>query len=121
MGRLRRGRSMQYPLLVLLVGWLVVQVLLVGAYFTALAVVERGNVARVWLVIAGASLVALILFVFVRGVCHECLRFPSVAVCERRSGAVDTQIDSNRIGGYIKERQFAGCVFYWHESNSGGD
>jgi hypothetical protein len=46
---------MQYPLLVLLVGWLVVQVLLVGAYFTALAVVERGNVARVWLVIAGGA------------------------------------------------------------------
>ena len=80
---------MQYPLLVLLVGWLVVQVLLAGSYFTVLAVVERGNVARVWLVSAGASLV--------------------------------TQIDSNRIGGYIKERQFAGCVFYWHESNSGGD
>jgi hypothetical protein len=113
---------MHYPLLVLLVGWLVVQVLLlVGAYFTAVAVVERGNVARVWLVIAGASLTALILFVFVRGVCHECLRFPSVAGCERRSGVVDTQIESNRIGGYIKERQFAGCVFYWHESNSGGD
>jgi hypothetical protein len=49
------------------------------------------------------------------------LTFPSVAVCERRAGAIDTQIESNRIGGYIKERQFAGCIFYWHESNSGGD
>jgi hypothetical protein len=38
---------MQYPLLVLLVGWLVVQMLLVGGYFTAVAVLERGNVARV--------------------------------------------------------------------------
>ena len=112
---------MQYPLLVLLVGWLVVQVVLAGSYFTVLAVVERGNVARVWLVSAGASLVALFLFMFVRAACHECLRFPSVAVCERRSGAVDTQIESNRIGGYVKERQFAGCIFYWHEANSGGD
>ena len=121
MGRPRRGRSMQYPLLVLLVGWLVVQVLLVGAYFTAVAVSERRNVARVWLVCAGASLVALFLFIFVRAACHECLRFLSVAVCERRAGAVDTQIDSNRIGGYIKERQFAGCVYYWHENTTGGD
>jgi hypothetical protein len=31
---------MQYPLLV---GWLVVQVLLVGGYFTMLAVIERGT------------------------------------------------------------------------------
>ena len=112
---------MQYPLLVLLVGWLVVQVLLVGGYFTALAVLEQGNVARVWLAIAGATLVALVLFVFVRAVCHERLRFPSVAVCERRAGAVDTQIESNRIGGYIKEHQFAGCVFYWHKNTTGGD
>jgi hypothetical protein len=112
---------MQYPLLVLLVGWLVVQVLLVGGYFTMLAVVERRNVARVLLVSAGASLVALCLFV--RAACHECLTFPSVAVCERRNDAVDTQIESNRsyAGGYIKERQFADCVFYWHENNTDGE
>ncbi len=58
------------------------------------AVVERRNVARVWLVSAGTSLVALFLFMFVRTACHECLTFPSVAVCERRNDAVDTQIES---------------------------
>jgi len=106
--------------LVLLVGWLVVQVLLVGGYFTVLAVLERGNVARVWSVIAGASLVALYLFIFVRAVCHECLTFPSVASCERRAGAVNLQIDSSRVG-HIEARLFAGCVFSWRESNVGGD
>jgi len=75
----------------------------------------------VWLVIAGASLVALVLFMFVRAACHECLTFPAVAVCERSNDAVNTEIESNRIGGYIKEHQFAGCVFYWHENNTGGN
>lgn len=64
-------------------------------------------------------LVALFLYMAVKSVCHECLTFPMAAVCERRGGAVDVEMESNRIGGYIKERQFAGCVFYWHEANSG--
>jgi hypothetical protein len=58
---------------------------------------------------------------FAPNLADEPLTFPSVAVCERRAGAIDTQIESNRIGGYIKERQFAGCVFYWHENNTSGD
>lgn len=66
-------------------------------------------------------LVALFLYMAVKFVCRECLTFPMAAVCERRGGAVDVQMESNRIGGYIMERQFAGCIFYWHESNVGGD
>ena len=57
----------------------------------------------------------------VKTVCHECLTAPSVAVCERRGGAIDVQLQSERIGGYIKEREFAGCYFYWHENDTGGD
>jgi hypothetical protein len=72
-----------------------------------------------WL--AGTVVVSLFSFMAVKAICHECLNFPSVAVCERRSGAIDIQMESNRIGGYIKERQFAGCVFYWHENNTDGD
>jgi hypothetical protein len=77
----------------------------------------------VWFGIAGASLVALVLFMFVRGACHECLAAPMAVVCEHsyKGGAVDVQIESNRAHGYIKERQFAGCYFYWHENNSGGN
>lgn len=86
-------RSMK-PLLVVVVGVLVVQVLLFSGYFAVSAVVDRRNVARVWLVSVGTSLVALFLFMFVRTACHECLTFPSVAVCERRNDAVDTQIES---------------------------
>ncbi len=82
------------PLLVVVVGVLVVQVLLFSGYFAVSAVVDRRNVARVWLVSAGTSLVALFLFMFVRTACHQCLTFPSVAVCERRNDAVDTQIES---------------------------
>jgi hypothetical protein len=73
-----------------------------------------------WL--AGTVVVSLFSFMAVKAVCHECLTFPSVAVCERRGGdAVDVAMESNRVGGYIKERQFAGCVFYWHENTMGGD
>ncbi len=82
------------PLLVVVVGVLGVQVLLFSGYFAVSAVVDRRNVARVWLVSAGTSLVALFLFMFVRTACHQCLTFPSVAVCERRNDAVDTQIES---------------------------
>jgi len=61
-------------------------------------------------------------FFVTKTVCHECLTFPMAAVCERRGGdAVDVAMESNRVGGYIKERQFAGCVFYWHENTTGGD
>ena len=81
-------------MLVVVVGVLVVQVLLFSGYFAVSAVVDRRNVARVWLVSAGTSLVALFLFMFVRTACHQCLTFPSVAVCERRNDAVDTQIES---------------------------
>jgi hypothetical protein len=76
------------------------------------------------LIVQAALLVALFMVVFVvRAACHECLAAPSVAVCEHsyRGRAVDLQIESNRVGGYIKERQFAGCYFYWHESNRGGN
>ena len=59
----------------------------------------------------------------VKTACHECLTFPMAVVCERRGDPVDTQMESNRssTGGYIKKRQFAGCVFYWHENNSDED
>jgi hypothetical protein len=67
-------------------------------------------------------LVALFVYMAVKSVCHECLTFPMAAVCERRGGgSVDVELESNTIGGYIKEREFAGCYFYWHEANSGGD
>jgi hypothetical protein len=113
---------MQYPLLVLVGGWLFVQGLLVGGYFVALAAMERrGDVARVWLTSALASLVAFGLFISVRSGCHECLPVPSVAMCEHSNNAIDVTIESNRLHGYIKEREFAGCYFYWHEANSGGN
>ncbi|MBA3702891.1 MAG: hypothetical protein H0W79_08725 [Rubrobacteraceae bacterium] len=73
----------------------------------------------VW--ISAAVLVALFGYMTVKSVCHECLTFPMAVVCERRTGdAADVQIESNRsfAGGYIKERQFAGCIFYWHEANT---
>jgi hypothetical protein len=86
--------------------------------------VERRSMKTLLAMVAGSVsvvLVALFVYIAVKSVCHECLTFPMAAVCERRGGAVDVEMESNRIGGYIKERQFAGCVFYWHEANSGGD
>jgi hypothetical protein len=74
--------------------------------------------------VSAALLAALWTFIFVtKTVCHECLTIPMAVVCERRDNPVDVQMESNRssAGGYIKERQYAGCVFYWHESTAGGD
>ena len=73
------------------------------------------------LIVQAARLVTLFVGVLtVRPVCHECLAAPSVAVCERGTNPIDVQVESNQIHGYIKERQFAGCYFYRHESNRGG-
>jgi hypothetical protein len=30
-------------------------------------------------------------------------------------------IESTRQHGFIVKREFAGCTFYWHEANSGGN
>jgi hypothetical protein len=74
------------------------------------------------LIVQVALLVTLFMGVLiVRSSCHECLAAPSVAVCERGTNPIEVQVESNQIHGYIKERQFAGCYFYWHESNRGGN
>jgi hypothetical protein len=96
------------------------QMFVFGGYFI-LSTIMRGRAVPMLSWLAGTVVVSLFSFMAVKAICHECLNFPSVAVCERRSGAIDIQMESNRIGGYIKERQFAGCVFYWHENNTDGD
>ena len=53
--------------------------------------------------------------------CHECFALPVVAQCERSNNAVSVRVESNRAHGYIKQREFAGCVWYWHEANTGGN
>jgi len=104
-------------LLLLGVGVLIVEALLFWGY-SAVKAFGRGDATIVALLLAG-FFVSLISFMAVKTVCHECLTLPSVATCERRSGAIDVDLHSNRIGGHIKERQFAGCFFYWHENNTG--
>ena len=71
-----------------------------------------------WLAIS--VVVSLFAFAGVKGVCHECLTVPSVAQCQRRQAvvpAIDMELHSTRIGGYIVERHFGNCTFYWHENN----
>jgi hypothetical protein len=93
-----------------------------GDYFT-LSTIMRGRAGASLMLswLAASVVVSLISFAAVKSVCHECLALPSVAACEPRSGAIDVETQSNRIGRHIKERQFAGCVFYWHENNTGGN
>ena len=68
----------------------------------------------VW--VAGA-LVVLWLRAAVKVACHECLRLPTVVVCDRGNDVVDVQVESNRAPhGYIERSKFAGCVWYWHEN-----
>jgi hypothetical protein len=100
-------------------GVLVVQVFLLGGYFTALAVAKRPVAWVAWL--AGAVFASLVLFVGVKSVCHECLTAPYAAVCERKGQPVEVDMQSHRIGGHIKERHFGGCTFYWHENNASED
>jgi hypothetical protein len=96
----RERRNMK-TLLVGAAGMLALQVLLFLGYFAVRAVEESRAVAWVvWLV--SAVLVSLFVFMAVKAVCHECLTFPMAAVCERRDDPVDVEMESNRIGGYIK-------------------
>jgi hypothetical protein len=78
------------------------------------------QIMKMLLVALAAVAVLWSAFVVVKFSCHECLTLPMAAVCEHsfRGGTTDVQIESNRVGGYIKERQFAGCTFYWHENNT---
>jgi hypothetical protein len=112
------------PLLIA-AGVLAFQMLLFGCYyvFSTIRHSRRRSAVPMSSWLAGSVVVSLISFMAVKAVCHECLTFSSVAVCEWRSGAIDIQMESNRsyAGGHIKERQFAGCIFYWHENNTGGD
>jgi hypothetical protein len=62
-----------------------------------------------------------VMFGVVKGACHECLTLPAVAECDRRGKAVTVRVESNRSHGYIKQREFAGCRWYWHEANTGGN
>jgi hypothetical protein len=98
---------------------LVVQVLLIGAYTTVLSVARRPVAWLVWL--AGTVVVALVAFALVKGMCHECLTAASVVACPHRNNAVAVEVESQRIGGYIKERNYFGCTFYWHENNTHGN
>jgi hypothetical protein len=53
--------------------------------------------------------------------CHECLTAASVVACPHRNNAVAVEVESQGIGGYIKERNDFGCTFYWHENNTHGN
>jgi len=111
------------PLLIA-AGVLAFQMVLFGGYFT-FSTIARGRRSAVVLLawLLGTVVLSLFSFVAVKAVCHECLTFPSVAVCEGSyaGGAIDVELESNRIGGYIKERHLAGCVLYWHENNRGSN
>jgi hypothetical protein len=96
---------------------------LVFSCFRAGSVITRGGRGAVVLLswLAASVVVSLFAFAAVKAVCHECLTAPSVAVCPHSNHAFDWEIQSKRIGGYIKERQYGGCYFYWHENNMGSE
>jgi len=52
---------------------------------------------------------------------HEALTFPMAVVCDRAQQSVEVQMESTRAHGRIEQSEFAGCIFYWHEANTGGD
>ena len=98
---------------------LLIQIFVVGCYYTFLAVLAPRSAMRVWL--ASSVLLVLLAFVLIKSQCHECLTVPSVAQCQRSQAvvpAIDIELHSTRIGGYIVKRHFLGCDFYWHENDS---
>src|SRR5215217_8834313 len=98
------------PLLIA-AGVLAFQMFVFGGYFT-LSTIMRGRAVPMLSGLAASVVVSLFAFAAVKSVCHECLTAPSVAQCQRRSGAIDIELHSTRIGGHIVERHFAGCDFY---------
>jgi len=107
------------PLLIA-AGVVAIQMFVFGGYFT-LSTIMRGRAVPMLLWLAASVVVSLFAFAAVKAVCHECLTAPSVAVCPHSNHAFDWEIQSKRIGGYIKERQYGGCYFYWHENNMGSE
>ena len=99
-------------------GVLAFQVLLFGCYFVVSTILRRRYAALMVSWLAYTVVASLFIFMAVKAVCHECLTAPSVAVCERRSGAIDIELQSTRIGGRVVERDALGCAFYWHENPS---
>jgi len=98
---------------------LLIQIFVVGCYYTFLAILAPRSAMRVWL--ASSVLLVLLAFVLIKSQCHECLTVPSVAQCQRSQAvvpAIDIELHSTRIGGYIVKRHFLGCDFYWHENDS---
>ena len=84
---------------------------------------SRPTKAVVWgfLVVFMVLMVLFWLYGAVKTVCHECLALPVVAQCDRSNNAVSVRVESNRSHGYIKQRDIAGCRWYWHEANTGGN
>jgi hypothetical protein len=107
------------PLLIA-AGVLAFQMFVFGGYFT-LSTIMRGRAVLMLSWLAASVVVSLFACAAVKAVCHECLTAPSVAVCPHSNHAFDWEIQSKRIGGYIKERQYGGCYFYWHENNMGSE
>ena len=62
--------------------------------------------------------VVFTVFFGVKAAFHECLALPGAAQWELSNDAVSVRVESNReaSGSYIKRREFAGCVWYWHEN-----
>jgi hypothetical protein len=63
--------------------------------------------------------VALLLLMITALACHECLTLPMAAECERSNDAVYTEFESNP--RTHRDKGVRGCIFYWHEANTGAD
>jgi hypothetical protein len=110
------------PLLIA-AGVLAFQMFVFGGYFT-LSTIMRGRAVPMLLWLAASVVASLFAFAAVKSVCHECLTAPSVAQCARSGPgvpAIDVELHSTRVGGYIVERQMGVCTLYWHENNTHGN
>src|SRR5215217_8586303 len=98
------------------------QIFVFGGYQLVLAMTRSRKSAIVllsWL--AGTVVVALFAFALLKAACHECATVPSAIVCPHSNHAFDWELQSKRVGGFIKERQLGGCFFYENENTTGGN
>jgi hypothetical protein len=73
------------------------------------------------LIVVVVCLYGLLGLVLTRAYFHEFLQTPAIADCRSGDAMPLGPIESTRKHGFIAKRDFAGCTFYWHEANTGGN
>lgn len=73
------------------------------------------------LVMVAVVIYGVLALVLIKSYFHEFLHTPGIADCRSGDAMTLGPVEFIRKNGFIVKREFAGCTFYWHEANTGGD